>query len=270
MRLALLGPRGTYSEEAARAYAPGATLLFVPTHEGVFRALANEDADEGIVAIENQLEGTVVENVDLLGKSMLFVTSEVIVPIHHCIAALPGAGTVSRILSHPKALSQCREHIARHHRGVALEERPSTAAAMEELSRSGDAHIAVIGSEAAAKMYGLDILEQGIEDYRYNATRFFVLASRESREGDKTSVIFAVSHTPGSLWESIGSFAKNGVNLAKLESRPIRERSWEYLFFVDAEGGLQEERMRKALQDLQEHTTFLRVLGSYRRWRDDQ
>lgn len=265
MRIATLGPKGTYSDKATFKYNPDAEVIYADSHNDVFEKVIRGEADEGVIAVENQLEGTVVENLDNLYHYPLFINHEIVIKIHHNLLTLPSTRKVSTIMSHPQAISQCRRYLSEHYPKAKILQCASTATALKSLCEKKRSSTAVIGSTFAADYYGLKVTASQIEDLPYNATRFLVVSPKELREGSKTSILFicARSHTSGSLWHCLKSLAKHKVNLMKIESRPIRERSWEYLFFIDLDGGLQQENVRAALKDLQEHTTLLKVLGSY-------
>ncbi|MDD9953670.1 MAG: prephenate dehydratase [Candidatus Woesearchaeota archaeon] len=260
MNIALLGPRGTYSEEAAKKYNKDATLTYCKSNDCIFEKVQSGEVDEGVIPIENQLEGTVVENLDLLFEADLHITKEIFLPIHHTLITLPETKKVEMILSHPQALAQCRKYVKERYPDAKLVETPSTASALQDLQPG----MAVIGSKIGADLHGLEVKEESIEDFKENATRFLVI-SKEPSTGKKTSINFipAGSHEARALWYCLGCFAINNINLTKIESRPIKEKVWEYLFFIDIDGSAEDANVQRALQELEQYTSSLKVLGSY-------
>ncbi|MDG7042716.1 MAG: prephenate dehydratase [Nitrososphaerota archaeon] len=272
MKVSFQGERGAYSEEAAIAYFPsGVSLLPKPFLADVFRSAENGDSDFAVVPVENSLEGSVNETYDLLLDSNLSIIGEIVHRVNHCLMALPGQTLkdIREVWSHPQALSQCRKFIqAGGFVPVSLYDTAGSAKLLAERKATG---CAAIASQRAAKYYGLKIIKRGIEDSVNNYTRFFVMSRREV-EGEylaqvkyKTSIIYSVKHMPGSLYSSLGVFAKNGVNLTKIESRPTRSTPWEYYFFVDFEGHVKMENIKKTLEELERQAIFIKVLGSYKR-----
>jgi len=268
LKVAFLGPRGSFSEEAAvKAFlAEGADFYPMPSIRDIFRAAESGDADYGIVPVENSLEGGVGETLDLLAETPLKVCGEVEIRISLSLIARPGLKIrdIKLVLSHPHALGQCREFITKVLRNVKVEACSSTAEAVRKAVKLNGA--AAIGSKAAANFYGGAVLASEIQDVKDNFTRFFVLGRKkiERVQGRKTSVIFRLPHTPGSLHEALEPFALRRINLTRIESRPVKGKPWEYVFHVDFEGdGEKDPRCAQALEELKEKTSFLKVLGCY-------
>ena len=266
MRVAYQGTEGAYSEEAALKFAPGATPIGFPTFHQVFEAVQRVEADRGVVPVENAVAGSINQTYDLLLQSDLHVVGEVILKVSHCLLAPKGTRLedVREVVSHPQALAQCDGFIARHR----LKATPAfdTAGAARMVAENPRPGLAAIASRRAASRYGLEVLACGIEDFNFNYTRFFVLAREDEprKEGPyKTSVVFAVRHRPGGLYDAIGAFAEAGVNLTKLESRPRRDRAFSYVFYLDFEGHVEDEAPSKALLLLLRRAAFVKVLGSY-------
>lgn len=282
MTIAVFGPAATYTHLATvRHFGHAAKLAFRSTITDVFAAVAKGDCALGVVPVENSTEGAVTHTLDNLVESPLVIAAEILLPIRHNLLVHPRTlrGTLlpvrlSRILSHPQGLAQCRNYLESRWPGVRIEEKGSTsAAAIEAARRPG---VAAIASELAAEQYGLAILDAGIEDRSGNTTRFLVLrrapeaaASARPRRGApgripwKTSIAFAMKDRPGALYRMLESFQKFGVNLTKIESRPSKVAAWRYVFFLDMEGHAASPKLGKALGDLAEHCSFLRILGSY-------
>ncbi len=266
MRIAYQGTEGAFSEEAALRYRPGAETLGLATFHEVFEAVKSGRADRGVVPVENAVAGSINTTYDLLLESDLHVVGEVILRVRHCLVAPEGTRfeDVREVVSHPQALAQCDGFLAAH--GLSAVAATDTAGAARELSENPVPGRAAIASERAAARYGLVVLKRGIEDFAFNYTRFFVLSREEEPRGDapyKTSVVFAVRHRPGGLYQAIGAFAEAGVNLTKLESRPRRDRPWSYVFYLDFEGHVEDEGPARALLALLRRAAFVKVLGSY-------
>ena len=266
--VAFQGEHGAYSEEAAYAFfrQPIKTKPCV-TIKDVFRETERESVRFGVVPAENSLEGTINQTYDLLLQSPLQISGEVKIRISHCLLAFPGTDLedVSKVYSHPQALAQCRGFL----KGLRATVEPTydTAGSAKIIAEKRLSGAAAIASERAAALYGLGILRRDIEDDPENYTRFFVLGKNDAAPTgkDKTSIVFGTSHTPGSLHKALNELATRGINLTKIESRPIRGTPWEYHFFVDFEGHRNDQSCSDALRALSNSTTFVKILGSYPR-----
>jgi prephenate dehydratase len=271
MRVAYLGPPGTYSEEALRASAPpGVEGVPHPTIYDAVMAVHEGSMDRAVVPIENALEGAVAITLDTLALDAddVQIVAEVVHPIHHCVVAAHelALSEVTRVVSHPQATAQCarflRERLPDAERVIA----PSTADAVLSVRDSGDSAVA-LGSRLAAELYGCRVLESDVEDAPGNATRFVWLArgSASSTEATKTSLVFwgGGDRSPGWLVNSLREFSERDVNLTRIESRPRRTALGHYMFFADLEGGVTERSVSEALVALGERVEELRVLGSY-------
>lgn len=271
IRVAFLGPSGTFTEQAARTFFQTRNAHYVEKSgiPEIFRAVATGEADYGVVPVENSTEGSVNIALDLLSETELKVCGEIEQRIRHNLIVPPRLekSKIRGVLSHPQAFAQCRKFLEESLPNARVKEAPSTAAAVKMLIRTKNA--AAIGPELAAETYGMRIIAKGIEDNPQNYTRFLVLANQDGAitGKDKTSVIFSVKHVPGALHSALQAFAKRDINLTKIESRPTRLRPWEYLFYCDFEGHKNEEKCRQALEDLNEKCEFLKILGSYQRAR---
>lgn len=270
VKVAFLGPSGSFTEEAARKFFPSegyAEFKGYPSIRDLFRAVEEGEADYGVAPIENSIEGSVNETLDLLFETKLKICGELEHRVRLNLIAKPGLRIehIKVLISHPQAINQCRSFIGRVLRDVEIREAASTSQAVKIALESE--YTAAIGSELAAKLYGGEIIAKGIEDYRNNYTRFFLLGWEDTPhiEGCKTSIVFSTPHKPGALYKALSVFAEKGINLTKIESRPIKERPWEYLFYVDFEGHREDEVCKQALECLKEKTLFVKILGSYRR-----
>jgi chorismate mutase/prephenate dehydratase len=264
-RIAFLGPEHTYSHEAARARF-GSSVEFVaePTIAAVFQAIENQRADFGVVPVENSTEGSVTLTLDQLIDTPLVIIGEILLPIRHVLASRDGdPDAIRRIVSHQQSLAQCRDYLAANFAHCELEPAASNAVAAKLAAE--DRTCAAIASRAAADAYGLRVIAENVQDLAQNTTRFLVIGAHpvERTGADKTTALFAVADKVGALYQTLGLFAKNGINISKIESRPLRSRPWEYLFFVDFAGHRDDARVRRTLAALGRKALFLKVLGSY-------
>ena len=271
LTLGFLGPAGTYTEEACILYDPSAELRPYPTITSVGEAVAMGELVEGVVPIENSLEGSVNFALDLLiSQPSLFIKGEVVVPIEHYLMAKPGTvpAEVAVVYSHPQALAQCRGYLEKKFPGAEFMASLSTALAVSDALGSA-VPAAAIASRRASELNNVDILDRGIQDVTANVTRFAVLAlSDHAPTGrDKTSMAFTFEmDTPGLLYRALGQFAERDINLFKVESRPTKQSLGEYIFLVDCAGHREESPMKEALAALSQPISMLRVLGSYPQW----
>jgi chorismate mutase/prephenate dehydratase len=266
VKVAFQGERGAFSESAIYAFF-GEKVDVKPCRDltEVFDSVDKQDTQFGVVPVENSLEGSVNQTYDLFLTHDVKVCGEIIIRISHCLIANPNTtlDDVKAVYSHPQALAQCRRFLERL--GRELIPTYDTAGSVKMLKEKGLRDAAAVASEKAAEIYGMKILAREIEDNPSNYTRFFVLSKEDSpRTGrDKTSIIFAAAHTPGSLYHALGEFAKRNINLTKIESRPTKQKAWEYNFYLDFEGHRSEKRCAEALEALAKGGAFLKILGSY-------
>lgn len=268
-RVAFLGPAGTHSEAAAAAYAPESTLVAAPSITAVTEMVLSGDADEAIVPIENSLEGSVTETLDLLVHSLdLQIRHEYVLPIRHCLIARPGISfdAIETIYSHPQAIGQCRGFLQRTIPNARTEASLSTAQSVELALRSDNS--AGIAPRRAAEINSAAILADGIQDDDRNSTRFVVLSDDDAEPtgDDKTSIAFNVDDKPGALLTIMQQFATAEINLLKIESRPARETLGVYIFLLDCNGHRNDEKLAKVLNIVRERAVWLKVFGSYPRY----
>jgi prephenate dehydratase len=272
--IAFQGEPGAYSELAAYEYfGAQITTLPCPTFEDVFAAVAEARATYGLLPIENSLAGSIHRNYDLLLESDLRIVGEYHLHVSHCLMAVPGASLegLRQVYSHPQALAQCRGRL----QAMGLEPvvAADTAGSARLIRQRGDPSLAALASKRAAQVYGLAILQEGMEDNPANYTRFLALKRDDDQpaspaEGDyKTSIVFSLHNEPGALFKALSVFALRDIDLTKIESRPIRGKPWEYMFYIDFAGHAQAMVCQRALDHLGELAPFLRVLGSYLRHR---
>ena len=262
------GEPGAYSQEAAVSFF-GPTVEAGPfdTLEEVFKAVEDGALPHGIVPVENSQVGSITRCYDLLLDSNVMVSGETLVRITHCLIANPGVPLedIKRVYSHPQALGQCQSYL----RQLDVEVVPAydTAGSVRMIKEEKMLDGAAIASARAAEIYEMNVLAREIEDNHNNTTRFFVLSKQDSAPSgdDKTSIVFMLQHRPGTLYEALRVFAERGINLTKIESRPTRQKPWEYNFYLDFEGHRQDRMIGEALEKLRPLTLFLKVLGSYPR-----
>jgi len=274
-KMAYLGPRGTFCEEAALRYTDPTKWELVPyaTIEQVFAAVHLGEMDSGIVPIENSCEGSVNQTMDLLAYDYdLQLSGEIVLPIKHNLLSRPGIELegITRIISHPQALAQCRRFLTTNFKSLELIDVASTAEAARRVADSNDSW-AAIGTTTAARAYGLEILCSEIQDRQNNETRFITLSSKCAGSDVscmhthlcKTSLLLYLMNKPGALFQALEQFNLYEINLTKIESRPAQTRIGEYLFFIDIEGHQLDPRVKQALAGLKSITHDIRVLGSY-------
>jgi chorismate mutase/prephenate dehydratase len=268
LKVAFQGERGAYSESAVYTYF-GDEAEVKPCRDltEVFESVDKQEVPVGVVPVENSLEGSVNQTYDLFLTHNLKVSGEIIIRISHCLIANPTTSleAVKTVYSHPQALAQCRSFLERL--GSDLIPTYDTAGSVKMLKEKGLKDAAAVASEKAAEIYGMKILAREIEDTPTNYTRFFVISKEDAAKTgkDKTSIIFAAKHKPGALYHALEEFEKRKINLTKIESRPTRQKPWEYNFYLDFEGHRTEKNCTEALKALQEKAAFLKILGSYPR-----
>ena len=269
MKVAIQGELGSFSHEAAERMLRGCKVVPCARSAEVFDRVERGSVDGAVIPIENTLAGTVAEHADLLVSRDVFIEAEFLLRIVHNMMAMPGVkiADLHRVMSHPVALDQCRDFFRRH-RGIEAIPFYDTAGSVKHVMAEKLPDAAGIAGKEAAREYGAKILQAGIEDDKNNFTRFFLIrklvASRKKnrRGANKTSIAFKVKNVPGALFKSLSVFALRDISLSKIESRPMRGRPWEYVFYVDFLRG-DDEPARNALRHLAEVADFIKVLGIY-------
>jgi prephenate dehydratase len=271
MRIAFQGEPGAYSEAAGLKFHAAADVQPNPSFEEVFAAVISGKATHGILPVENSIGGSIHRNFDLLAEHELPIVGEVELLVEHCLLAHPSGSRESlrRVYSHPQALAQC-EQFLRSLGNVEIVATYDTAGSAKLIRDQALTDTGAIASARAAEIFGLRILESGIQDFAANLTRFVIVAKNAETvaDADKTTILFALPNEPGALFKALSVFALRDIDLTKLESRPIRGRPWEYMFYVDLSVGRQDMRCARALIHLAEFAKWVRTLGSYRRWKD--
>jgi prephenate dehydratase len=276
-KVAIQGERGSFSHDAAQRMLPRCTVVPCMRSAEVFDRVESGSVEAAVIPIENTLAGTVAEHADLLVSRSVFIQGEYLLRIVHNVIAAPGVKLTSlkRVLSHPVALDQCREFFRQHPR-IQAEPFYDTAGSVKHIMAEALQDTAGIAGQLAAREYSGKILQAGVEDDNRNFTRFFLirkLTGKGKRSGDyrafissgadKTSIAFQVKNLPGALFKSLSVFALRDISLSKIESRPMRGRPWEYVFYVDFLRG-DDEPAQNALRHLAEVAEFVKVLGVYR------
>lgn len=264
--VAFQGVHGAYSEEAVRQqFGEAVQTLPCPSFDAMFKAVESGRATYGMQPVENSLAGTVATSYELLMEYDLRVQAEVILRVRHALLAPPNTprSEIKQARSHPQALAQTERYLAR--RGIKAITHFDTAGSARDLAAAPEPHTAAVASRLAGKLYGLEEIEYGIEDEPYNYTRFFVIGIGDAPMGKrhKTSVVFAVRDEPGALYACIGALANRGINMTKLESRPRRNKPWQYYFYMDFEGHATDPNCEAALMELMRRAALLKLLGSY-------
>lgn len=265
LKIAYLGPELTFTHQAALNKF-GSSVNYKPCDSisGVFSEVEKENADYGVVPIENSTEGAVSHTLDMFVDSSLIICSEVYLDIHQDLLAVSrDISSIKKVYSHPNAFGQCRLWLEKNLPAAKLQEAASTATAAKEASTKKNS--ACIASELAAEKYGLKTIAKAIQDSSVNITRFLVIGRHASVVSgtDKTSILFSVQDTPGILYQMLGAFRNRGINLTKIESRPSKKGLWKYYFFVDMEGHSSTPKVKEALAEVGKKASFVKLLGSY-------
>ncbi|PLX74786.1 MAG: prephenate dehydratase [Desulfuromonas sp.] len=265
MKVAFFGPQATFTHMAAmQQFGFSAQLVPLKSIPSVFEEVERGRAHYGVVPVENSTEGVVNHTLDMFIGSDLQVVAEIMLEISHNLLSKSGQiDQITKIVSHPQPLAQCRHWLEENMADIPLVDVASTAAAAQLAAE--DESTAAIASEAAAVQYGLKIVKAKIEDNPYNFTRFLVIGKkRPDKSGhDKTSIMFSVKDQPGILYRMLEPFSKRQINLSKIESRPMKQKAWEYIFFLDLVGHMDDEDIAAAIEELRGHCHFLKILGSY-------
>lgn len=265
-KVAYLGIPGSYSFAAANFYFTK-KAMFVK-NDSIKEAITRVSSSActfGVVPLENTTTGSIAETFDNLLESNLSIVGEIILHIHHNLLTdkkIKNAKEIKRLFSHPQAIAQCQNFIKKN-KNIKIEFTSDTATAASYAAGKRDKSSAAIAAKLAADLYDLKILEKNIEDNPHNYTRFAVIAKKESFKGNKISLIFSVEHKPGSLFQTLAPYARLGLNLTKIESRPVFGKPWEYIFFIDFDIDNKEKGLTQVLHEMKEHVNFLKVLGRY-------
>lgn len=266
-RIVFQGVEGAYTQLALKEYfGEGADSYHVDTWRDAMEAIASGEADYAVLPIENSSAGIVSENYDLMVEYDHCIVGEQIIRIDHALLGIPGAelSDITDVYSHPQALMQCGRYLEAH-RDWEKHSVKNTAMAAQKVKEDGQVHKAAIASTLNAEIYGLKVLEEAIQDNQTNATRFIIVTNRHIfvKDAKKISICFEVPHESGSLYHMLSHFIFNGLNMNHIESRPVQGKNWEYRFFVDFDGNLNDAAVQNALRGLSEETIRLKILGNY-------
>jgi prephenate dehydratase len=270
LKVGFLGPKGTFSHEAVNEYIKNRSNYFSCDYSSIsdiLMAVHNSEIDEAVVPIENSLEGAINVTLDTIALEVdLKIKAEIVIPIKANLMVKKGTlkQDIKYILSHPQPLGQCRKYLNLNYPGAEVISTYSTAGAAEEVSKGGH-ESAAVGSKAAAETYGLDILDEGIQDGDNNLTRFIIVSKQDSTPtgNDKTSIVFSTDDKPGSLYRILDIFNLWDINMARIESRPAKNKLGKYIFFIDIKGHREDDDVRDALTMIMKKTSFYKLLGSY-------
>jgi len=269
MKVAFQGEPGAYSEQAVFNYFGNIETQPCESFDAVFDAVVSNQCEAALIPIENSLAGSIHQNYDLLLRHNLHIVGEHFLRVQHCLIAMPGVkkDDIKKAISHPQALGQCAAYLRNH--GIKAEQVYDTAGSVKILKESGARDTAAIASRRAAELYGMQIIEEGIEDNAENFTRFLAIQHEAIVPigESKTSIVFTLKNQPGALFKAMSVFALRDIDLTKIESRPLQGKPWEYLFYIDLIGSTNDETIKRALDHLGEYAVMLRVLGSYSRFR---
>ena len=261
------GEIGAYSEKAVNLYFSKASSKAYKTFSDLFDALENEQIELAILPIENSIEGSVTESYELLLKSKVSVVGEINVKIEHCLISHNDTSKddIDVIYSHTQALGQCKAYLKNS--GCDAVTTYDTAGSVKMIKEKNMKRAAAIASKDTAELYDMSVIEENIQDHEDNFTRFFCLSktSTKSTGNDKTSIVFSAGDVAGSLYKALKEFADGDINLTKLESRLTRKKAWEYNFYLDFEGHIDDENCKKAIQELINLGSSVKILGSYPR-----
>jgi chorismate mutase/prephenate dehydratase len=264
MTISYLGPEATFTHQAAiRRFGSSLRYSSQKTITDVFAEVSKNRADYGVVPIENSTEGVVTHTLDMFVDSDLKIVAQIVLPVQHCLLSNSRRTQIKKLFSHPQSLGQCRGWVQNHLPKVEIIETSSNARSAEFAAREKET--AAIAGILAAEKYGLRVLEQDIQDNAANATRFLVLGRQCSPPTgkDRTSLMFSIVDEVGALYRALAPFRRFRINMTKIESRPSKRKAWEYFFFVDCDGHMNDSKVNKAIVLLHEHCSFVKVLGSY-------
>ncbi len=267
LRIAYLGPDGSYSQAAAlKHFGQATTPCAEATIDDVFRAVESGTADFAVLPVENSVEGGVTNTLDRLVETPLGVCGEVYLAIHHCLLSqCQQRSQIETVMAHAQSLAQCRQWLAMHLPGAELISVSSNSEAARQAANTENS--AAIAGASAAELYALNIIDSNIEDRAGNTTRFLVLGGLETGSSgmDKTSLLLSAKNRPGALYHLLQPMVEHDVSMTRIESRPSRTGVWEYIFFIDVEGHRDDDDVKRVLAELEQEASLLKVLGSYPR-----
>ncbi len=261
------GVEGAYSQQAMQQFFPGEYESFhVETWRDAMESIQQKKADFAVLPLENSSAGIVSENYDLLAEYDAYIVGEQILKIDHALLGLPDTNLadVKTVYSHPQALMQCGKYLEEHRDWEKISLK-NTALSAQKIKQDNDPTQVAIASAITADLYGLEVLEEKIQDNQSNCTRFVIVAGEPvyQKDAGKISLCFELPHTVGSLYHTLSHFIYNNINMTNIQSRPKPDKNWEYRFFIDVEGTLEDEGIKNAMRGLEEETSFMKILGTY-------
>ena len=267
MRIVFQGVEGAYSQQAMTEYfGQECDSFHVETWKDAMEAIKNGEADFAVLPIENSTAGIVSENYDLLVEYDNYIVGEQVIQIKHALLGLPETelSDITCVYSHPQALMQCGEYLYEYADWEKISLK-NTAVAAKKVKEDGDKSHAAIASELTAKLYGLKVLDANISNSKNNATRFIIVTNKRicTKSAQRVSICFEIAHESGSLYHMLSHFIYNNINMTNIQSRPIKDKNWEYRFFVDFEGRLEDNGVINALRGIKEEATSMKILGTY-------
>lgn len=274
-KIAYQGVPGSFSEAATREFFknPTNTLISYDTFSDVLQAVSEGKVEYGVLPLENSFTGEVLEVYDLLNQYKLHIVGEQIVKVEHFLLGIKGSSVESlrEVYSHPQAFGQCNQFL-NNHKDIQRIPYHNTAMAAQFVSEKKDVTKGAIGSKRAGELYGLEVLADDIINTKNNYTKFVIIGKsmQIGMKCDKVSIVFATKHVSGALYSVLSHFAYNGINLLKIHSRPKRDKSWHYYFFIDLEGNVEDTNMRSALEKVSRECEYFRILGSYTQCKEDE
>lgn len=266
MRIGYLGPEGTWSHQAALSrFGDSVELVPYATFDHIFSAVERNEVNYGVIPLENSTHGNVVQAMDIFARTTLRICAQVHQGVQHCLMANIPAKDIRTIYSHPQVLGQCSQWIQKNYPHTEQIPTASTTVAARMAVEKAEEGAAALGSPLAAQLHGLNILAEQVQDVASNTTRFVVIGTQTTKPSgqDRTTICFTVPNKSGSLVDVLEHFRSHGINIFCLDSRPCRDRAWEYLFYIDVDGHEEQEPLRSCLAELKEECPVLKVLGSY-------
>lgn len=266
LKIAYLGPKGSWTHQASvKKFGHSVDYLPKANFTEIFDDVARGKASYGVVPIENSTEGAVTHTLDLFVSSPLKICAQILLRIENCLMANTSRDKIKTLVSHPQVFGQCRDWIITNFPDADLVETSSTAKAAQIAVEKADEGVAAMGGMLSAELYGLNVLEKSVQDCTTNTTRFFIVGEKDCPKtgNDRTSILFALHDRPGALVNALRVFEPFGINLSKIESRPSKQKEWEYIFYADLEGHVEDENVSSAIKELESHCSLLKILGSY-------
>jgi prephenate dehydratase len=267
-KIAVLGPKGTYTDLACDYYSKSYEKIYLDNITSVIKSVKNGIVEKGIIPAENSIKGTVVESLDGISEYDLFIEKSIIILIHHFIAGLSSKTKPEIIMSHPQAIGQCRKYINKNYPDSKIVKTLSTSEGFKKISEQALTNVAAIGSKKACELYDLKIIDENIEDVKNNKTEFFVISNKKEvkNDADKSLVfVYPKKDVQGILYKMLGYFNKEKINLTKIESRPSRKELGNYFFYIEFDGNINNEKVKKVLKNIKENIGFLKILGCYKK-----